>query len=751
MIGQVDDREAIPPVNDATWFQTAAGRLPPRVDPRRRLGVLRAGAAAMLLVVFARIVQLEWSQGEQFRREAARPLLIEREAPAARGRILARDGTVLACDREALAVAVHYRWLEQPPDARWLRYTARQSLPRAERNDPERVRAAEEDLRRRREELADRLAALCGLSRAEWDRRARRIQSRVERISESVNRRAEAARQQGDGEPGGAHPQPAAPRGGLADALGRAVREALQPAQPDGSPSQIIVAEQLDYHVMVEDVSLDVAAEIESGPDRYGAARIVRRLKRWYPSGALAAHVLGYLGPIEADRWAEAESRGYDADDRVGRAGVERTYEPWLRGRPGVSVEWIDRTGRLLAAYRPCEPKNGRDVVLSIEPSLQRAAERLLDEALLRGRLAGEGTPPGSGAVVVMDVARGDVLVAAAATRFDPNAFQRDDGAAARLLADPARPLFDRVAQMALPPGSVLKIVTAAALIESGVDPLETRDCRGYLVEPDQQRCAIFVRRGIGHGPVNLVDALAASCNVYFFHHASRLEPERLADTAARFGFGRPTGVDLPGEAAGTIPTPATMPALEGRPWRAGDTLALAIGQGSTTATPLQVACLVAAVANGGKLVVPRVAVRLGPPHADSPNGAVATASGDDTTQSDGDRDLPALRPAPRPVPRLDAELLRPIREGLRRAVDDPRGTARATVRLDEVPIACKTGTAETGGGRPPHAWLAGYLPADRPRYALVVVIEHGGDGAEAAGPIARRLTLEMARLGLLD
>jgi penicillin-binding protein 2 len=294
------------------------------------------------------------------------------------------------------------------------------------------------------------------------------------------------------------------------------------------------------------------------------------------------------------------------------------------------------------------------------------------------------------------------------------------------LLSDPASPLFHRAIQMALPPGSVFKTLTAVALLESGgLDPAAPFACRGYLKQPDRQRCAIFVQRGAGHGDVSLAEALAESCNVYFFHHAERMPPETLVDWARRFGFGQPTGVDLSAEVPGAAPSPETIRRLEGHDWRTSDTLAMSIGQGSLTATPLGVARMMAAVANGGLLVTPHVVRSRG--------------------------DAAASVPPPRPIPGLSYATLATVRTGLRRAVTDEKGTAHATLDLEQVSIAGKTGTAVTGEGRDDHAWFAGYLPADRPRYAVVVVIEHGGNAAMAACPLAKRLVLKMLETGVVQ
>ena len=300
----------------------------------------------------------------------------------------------------------------------------------------------------------------------------------------------------------------------------------------------------------------------------------------------------------------------------------------------------------------------------------------------------------------------------------------------AALLADPAHPLFDRVAGMAIAPGSVFKVATSVALLESNaIHAHAPLACRGYLDSPNQWRCEVYTRHGHGHGDVDLASALAQSCNVYFFHHARRMGPAPLIAWASHLGFGRPTGVDLPSEAGGTLPLPAVG-------WNTADTLATCIGQGTLTTTPLQVARMMAAVANGGLLVQPHLVSGL----------ALPERGGRDVDTADD----PIHVASPKPIKDLQPSTLVAVREGLRRVVEDSSGTGYGTIRLEAVAVAGKTGTAQTGAGRADHAWFAGYLPADEPRWALVVVLEHAGDGATAAGPVARRLVQQMERLGLV-
>ena len=722
------------------WHQFHASEHPPPavVDSRLRLRVCLVGFVLLLVVVFARVVQLEVSQGAAFRSQAAKPLARRQSLPGVRGRILARDGTVLAYDKKVLALAVHYRHLQQQPDPRWLKWAARKRLSPAGRKDPARLREEQSRVRAEQRELHRRLARLCGLSDDQWARRARQVEARVERIVESVNRRS--SRQQA----AGSRQQQPASSTSLGKRIGSLALDVLQASVDDVPPAPVVAAEELDYHVMAEDVPLEVVAEVEANPRQYPGVKIITRARRAYPAKTLAAHVLGHLGPIQKDELAAAGTPdGYRADDRIGRLGLEQRYESILRGHRGAAVELTDHSGRVMASYRRKEPGVGRDLVLTIDPQLQQAAEDLLDSALKRRAIqsAEADADPAGGAIVVMDVHSGAVLAAASAPRFDPNLFAGDrSGELESLLSDPAHPLFDRVAKMAVPPGSVFKMITAVALLEqSAIADDEPFLCRGYLNTPDRRRCAVYIRRGVGHGEVTLADAVAVSCNVYFFHHAGQMGPDPLVDWASRFGMGRLTGVDLPGESAGVLPTPRTIRRLEGHRWRTGDTQSLAIGQGSLCATPLQIVRLTAAIANGGQLVTPHLVSGLGLPEL---------TDGQSTVELGKTSDDPIDIPPPQPIPGLQASTLTTIREGLERVVSDPDGTAHGTVYLESIPIAGKTGTAQTGAAA--HGWFAGYVPADRPKLAFVVVLEHSGAASTTAGPVARRLVLRMQELGHL-
>jgi penicillin-binding protein 2 len=706
-------------------------------DPRRRLWICAVGFAAALLVIFSRVAQLEMTQGAGFRAEALRPIARETILPAARGRILARDGTVLACDETIRAVAVEYRWLQEPPDERWLRNMVRMQMPKTERRNAEKFAAEKAKVTAERADLVQRLAKLCGLSEDQWSARTRRIQTRVERICASIN----------DGRASETTPPEKAD-----DSWATRVRRLLLDDPP---PPRKVAKEEVQSHVVVEDVSSAVVLDIQNNAARYPGVKIVELARRTYPQGTLAAHVVGYLGPREE---RDAVGRGWGGSctatpgsavqlppqpqtDRVGRMGVERQYEAVLQAQPGVAIEQTDRSGHVVTSYRGLEPTAGRDLELTLDVSLQRTAEELLRSALERRSLAG-AVEPGGGAVVVIDVHDGAILAAASAPAFDPNLFARGSSEQIEaLMSDPSAPLFDRIGRMAIPPGSTFKVLTAVALLESAtVSPQTSFFCQGYLHEPDRQRCEIYVHQGVGHGEVTLCDALAESCNVYFFHFAESMGPRPLVDWAGRFGFGRPTGVDLPGEAAGTLPCPENIRDLEHHAWRTTDTQSMSVGQSSLRVTPLQMVRMIAAVANGGRLVKPHV----------TSEGSGARGQGPGSRgQGPGVRGQELGTGGNHSI-NLPLQTLEAIREGLRRVVADPKGTAHATVYIESLPIAGKTGTAETGGDRASHAWFAGYAPADEPKVAFVVVLEHAGEAATAAGPVAKRLVLRMEQLGLL-
>jgi len=461
-------------------------------------------------------------------------------------------------------------------------------------------------------------------------------------------------------------------------------------------PSRIRrIYEETIPHTLVPDISVDTAALVEARPDLFPGAVIRTGTRRFHPHGPLAAHVVGYLGRARA-----REDPAVRPGDRVGVAGVEKQYERLLRAVPGVARLERDRStgARRRVVLFPASP--GRSLFLTLDAAAQERAEQALG-----GR---------TGAVVVMDVHSGELLVLASSPAFDPD----DPGAALR---NPSgRPFVSRAIQDSVPSGSVVKpLVALAAAIHGRAGPGTTFECDGSM---ELGGHVFHCYAKAGHGRVDMATAIEQSCNVYFYKLGLKVGAEAIVETLRRMGFGRRTGVDLPYEWPGFVPDPAATRAA-GRRWYPGDTVVLSIGQGSLRVTPLQVAVAMAAIANGGKVLRPRVFLRAEP----EPD--------------------PESRPEAGPVVvrtlSLPPEALEAVREGMRRAVLS--GTARRIVRLRELKVAAKTGTAETRDPELNHAWLAGFVPWDEPRYAFAVVVHDvPGHGAEVAGPVAAAVLEEL-------
>lgn len=673
-------------------------------SPQRRVRHLTLAFLLMLCVVGVRVVHVQSAIAERFLTGWDETERVEVVVPARDGRILTRDGVVLAQDETRYDVAIAYRWLESPPDATWLRKQAYRRLPAGSRTQPEELARAAQAVIEQRAELFRQLAQLSGHPVIELEQRAAKIQADVERVTQAVE-----ARRQKKNSPAAA--SPASPSTGWRGLWSLVVDELTSP--PDRfADSPIVIREALEDHVLLEDVPLEVAAALESQPARFPGVRIQATTRRSYPEGDLAAHLVG----VRRDAPAQQEERAPDS-------GIEKAFDAQLHGTAGRLERYFDRHGELLEEHSLQPVTNGADVSLTIDSRLQRAAETLLDDLLATPASPITPPPPTGAVLIAMDVRSGDLLTLATSPRpplsilASPSTEQWN-----QLLNDPRQPLFPRGTRMALPAGSVFKVVTASAGLDAGVaSPESVRFCRGFLDEPDQFRCLFYRRSGQGHGEMQLADALCESCNVYFYQLARELGPLPLIDWASRFGFGQPTGIELPGESAGTLPSPAAVASRA--TWQPGTTLQLAIGQGPLLVTPLQVVRMMGAIANGGTLVRPRL---------------VQQTPGEELEPAAHDRAA---------VPGLDSRVLYALRAGLDRVVQDPRGTGRAA-RIDMLALAGKTGTAEVAD-KADHAWFTGYAPADDPRVAFVVVLEHGGSGSRAA-LIARDYLLEMLGVGEL-
>ncbi len=435
---------------------------------------------------------------------------------------------------------------------------------------------------------------------------------------------------------------------------------------------------------------------------------------RLYRHAHQTAHLLGYLGEVTRADLARP-GNPYRSGDLIGKKGLEGLYEESLRGDTGERVVVVDSRGQLIEEVERQPAESGRDLELTLDLKLQQVAAKLLE-----GRV---------GSIVALDPRQGEVLALVSAPSFDPNLFarrlRREEWRA--LLDRPHHPLQNRALQSTYPPGSVFKIVMALAGLDRGlVDPGETiARCRGYsTIYDNRYRCW----KAYGHGSVNLRKALKESCNVYFHQLGQKLGIDQIAPYSRMFGLGRKTGIDLNGEKAGLVPDSRWSLETRGAPWYPGETISVATGQGPILVSPMQVAVLMAAVANGGHLVRPHL-VRSAPWRG--AGGPIAPAI---------ESKLP-----------LAAEHLALISAALRAVVNESGGTGSAAA-VSGLDVAGKTGTAQViaqerrgenenlAPENRDHAWFASFAPGDDPRLVVVVLVENGGAGSEAAAPLAKAI-----------
>ena len=439
---------------------------------------------------------------------------------------------------------------------------------------------------------------------------------------------------------------------------------------------------------------------------------------RYYPYGALTSHLIGYLSLA---RKSDLD-RGYLANAFIGRTGVERYFESQLHGKPGAQQEEVDARGRRVAVVKRTPPVMGESIRLALDVDLQQAAADALGNR--------------TGAVVVLDVHTGAVLTMLSKPGYNTNRFITglEPSQWNLWLRDPEKPLLNRALQAAYPPASTFKLVTGLAGLQHHI-PLATGSsfCPGYLELADRKlRCW----KHSGHGKVNLHTALIHSCDVYFYQLGDQLGMAALSDAAHAWGLGEKSGIDLSPEARGIIPThqPYMMAAMKNshtkrKKWFRGETMITAIGQGALTATPLQIARLAAAIANGGMVLKPQVLADQAPAVIHRVN----------------------IQPAQ----------LRKIQSAMRDVVADPHGTAHRALGGLPWHAAGKTGTAqvvkiaqdrkkrlseaEMARRHRDHAWIMGYAPYEDPQIAFAVFVEHGGHGGSAAGPVAAAVIRTLA------
>ncbi len=482
--------------------------------------------------------------------------------------------------------------------------------------------------------------------------------------------------------------------------------------------------------VVRENLGWEEVARLEfNAPDLPGVF-IDLGQSRDYPEGDLMSHIVGYTGRV-----ADEDLAGRDdpvlqlATMRFGKKGVERSLEDDLRGRAGAVQVEVNAVGRVVRELDRTEGQPGSNALLTIDLDIQRfAAEKMKEHQ--------------SGSVVVLDVVTGDVVAMVSTPGFDPSTFARGITQTEwrELLDNPERPLHNKAIAGVYPPGSTYKMVTALAALEAKViDPWTRLPCAGFL-ELGSIKFHCWLKGG--HGSTNVTEAIACSCDCFFYEAARRAGIDRVSDMAQRLGFGKVSELGLPGESPANQPTRAWKQEKLGKPWQHGDTFNLGIGQGYMTATPLQLAIMTARIANGGYEVQPNLLLAKATPREELAPPPVRTKP-----------TAPSLR--------LNPQHLAIVRQGMSDVVNGSLGTASALrVKQPEFTFAGKTGTAQvkritereremgiTQASLPwhlrHHALFVCYGPVDNPRYACAVIVEHGQAGGATAGPIGRDVLVE--------
>lgn len=463
------------------------------------------------------------------------------------------------------------------------------------------------------------------------------------------------------------------------------------------------------------DVGYDLVYYLEENQRRFPGVAVQRVFVRAYPDGSRAAHVLGSVGEVSEEELKQAPYKGLEPGDEVGKGGIEYTYDRYLRGQPGLTKIQVDALGQPTPGgqlvSRP--PTPGDNLRLTIDPEVQAAGE---------SALASRGLP---GGFVTMNVDNGQILGLGSFPSFDPSVFTRPMTQAQvdALYRDPvAAPLTDRATQGLYPTGSTFKIITALAALESGVITPQTSIYDGGKLTVGGQ--PFQNAGGASYGSLTLVPALQVSSDVFFYTLGLDMwDTGQLQRWGHKLGIARPTGLDLPEQTEGLLPSRQWRDQLfkEGetdRPWSAGDNIQLATGQGDLQTNPLQMAIAYAALANGGTVVTPHVGLE------------VEDAAG---------RVLKEFDPPVRRHVHIEGAYREAILEGLHEAAQSPGGTSYAVFGGFPVPVAGKTGTAQ----RPPHAdqsWYIVLAPYPNPRIVTAVTIEEGGFGAESAAPAALQI-----------
>lgn len=453
--------------------------------------------------------------------------------------------------------------------------------------------------------------------------------------------------------------------------------------------------------VIKRDISLETVASIEEDDLDYPGVVVERVPVRHYVYGSVGSTFLGYVGRISGIEYKSRKDKGYSVEDVIGRTGIEKEYEDFLRGKPGGMQVQVDSLGYRDKVLKTQPSVRGYDIYTTVDIDLQRDVEKIFKHIA-------------TGVVIVMNPRNGNILALVSKPVFDPNIFSGSTASEEinRLINDKSSPLLNRAVRGFYPPGSIFKLVVMLAFLErNGFSISAAYTCNGEFPYGD----TVFnCWNKEGHGQVSLLNAVKYSCNVYFFNEGLKCGVDGIVNKAKSFGFGEKTGIDISGELSPELPSRNWKKRKFGQPWYEGDTVNLSIGQGYMLVTPIQTAVFLSAIANGGKIYRPRT-VQYVAQH---------------DTQNKVKEFLPFVRREP-PVGQKQLDI---IKESMWKVVSERGGTGMAAA-VDGFDVCGKTGTAEYGKGT--HAWFCGFAPRDKPEVVVVVLVEGGESGGKSAAPIA--------------
>ena len=476
-----------------------------------------------------------------------------------------------------------------------------------------------------------------------------------------------------------------------------------------------------EARVLKSGLTDEEAARIAANQHLIDGVELTARLQRYYPLGPEMVDVLGYVGRISENDLKHIDRAAYRGTDYIGKLGIEAHYEKQLLGKVGYKEVETNAHGKVVRVLSVKKAVAGDDLYISVDANLQRAARKYLGDY--------------EGAVVAVEPSTGAVLAFVSNPVYDPNPFV--EGISKReyqvLREDPAKPLLNRALNGRYAPGSTIKPIFALAGLEYGRDPNQTTFCPGYYTLPGSSHHYRCWKRW-GHGHMNLHDAIAQSCDVYFYQLAHTLGIDKLDDFMLRFGLGKKTGIDLDGEPSGLAPSPEWKKKNRGQIWYPGETVITGIGQGYTLVTPLQMAMAVSTIANRGKRMQPHI---------------LAYTKDASTNRTE------YVKPDVLSTVKLaNADYFKEVINAMKDVVNGPHGTARHISVGAKYLIAGKTGTAQVVGMEPgaresedsmpkqfrDHALFIAFAPVDDPKIAVAVIAEHGGGGSHTAAPIARKV-----------